>query len=211
MTDSTLVCAGKPLATARDQIRRYCGLPWSGGEPETWAYENFDLMPTGPDDLLGPPDYLAAAVIHPGFASAEMTFFRQDGGNEVCRAWLSVLPRDVDLADADEETLDHLTELSSLADGRWLSILSKVTHRKRPRLVPLFDRATVDRYRPITRQRGVAAWPSLVRALQADLATDENRQYFAGLRVELTPELMGPVPSDMRLMDIAVWMEAHAK
>ena len=70
MNDLTLVCAGRPIPGARDQIRRYCGLSWSGGEPETWAYEYFDSTPTGPDDLVGPPDLLASAALHPGFGQA---------------------------------------------------------------------------------------------------------------------------------------------
>ena len=72
------------------------------GFPSTGHIQDFDLAPTGPDDLLGPADYLAAAMVHPGFGSAEMAFFRQDGGNEACQEWLSGLPRGIDLANADE-------------------------------------------------------------------------------------------------------------
>ena len=211
MKELELMCAGRSVPNARDQIRRYCGLPWSGGEPETWAYEHFDLTSTGPDDLPGPPDYLAAAVIHPGFGNAEMAFFRSDGGAESCEEWLSDLPQQLDLADADEGTLAHLTGLSSLADGQWLSILSKVAHHKRPRLVPLFDRAIVDWYRPVTGHRGVAAWPSLVRAMHADLAMSANRRWLADVRNELSGELSGVVPSDLRLMDIGVWMTGRGQ
>ena len=211
MTDLTLVCAGRPVPDVLDQIRRYCGLTWSGGEPETWAYDNFDLMPTGPGDLPGPPDYLAAAVVHPGFGNAEMTFFRQGGGNEACEAWLSILPRDVDLADAHEETLDRLGGLSAVVDGHWLSITSKVAHHKRPRLVPLFDRAIVDWYRPVTGERGVAAWPALVRAMHSDLAMPDNRRWLALIRDELSRELRTAVPSNLRLIDIAIWMSGRVR
>jgi len=209
MVESTLECAGRAMPRARDLIRRYCGLPWSGGDPEIWAYEDFDALPTGPDDLLGPPDYLAAAVIHPGFGGAEMAFFRGGGGAAACEAWLTPLPRDVDLADTDEAILAHLAGLSGLADGKWLSILSKVAHRKRPRLVPLFDRAIVDKYRPVTGVRGIAAWPALVRAMHSDLAAADNRRFLDDLRSDLAGELDGPVPSDLRLLDIAVWMEGR--
>jgi hypothetical protein len=137
-----------------------------------------------------------------------MTFF--NGGAAVaCQQWLSHLPRDVDLADADKEILDHLIRLPEIGDGEWLSVLSKVAHHKRPRLVPLFDRAIVDRYRPMTGLRGIAAWPALARAMQADLANDENRGFLADVRDELAQELSGPVPSDLRLVDIAVWMDGR--
>jgi hypothetical protein len=81
-----------------------------------------------------------------------------------------------------------------------------VTHHKRPRLIPLFDRALVERYRKLTGVRGEAAWPSLVRTLRADLGLDGNRQFLKDVRAELTKELTGPIPSDLRLMDIAIWM-----
>ena len=209
MTTFTLVTAGRSIPEARDLIRRYCGLPWSGGEPETWAYEYYDSLPTTPNDVLGPPDYLGSAALHPGFGRKEMVFFRSSGGAEACELWLADLPRDVDLADADEKTVEHLTELSDLADGEWLSIMSKVTHHKRPRLVPLFDRAVVDRYRLVTGVRGVAAWPSLVRAMRVDLADQTNRAFLADVHDELTRELTGPVPSALRLLDIAVWMDGR--
>jgi hypothetical protein len=200
-----LECAGEPLPDARDQIRRYCGLTWSGGGPETWAYEYFDSTPTGPDDLVVPPDLLASAALHPGFGQAEMVFFNS-GGAEACQKWLSGLPRDVDLADADEQTITWLFDLLRISEGIGLSIVSKATHHKRPRLIPLFDRALVDRYRRTTGIRGEAAWPALVRSLRADLALEGNRRFLGDVRDEIARELRGPVPSDLRLMDIAIWM-----
>ena len=211
MSQPELVCAGRSVLNARDNIRRYCGLAWSGGDPEIWAYENFDLTPTGLDDLLGPADYLAAAVIHPGFGNDEMSFFRQAGGNEACEEWLSLLPRNLDLADAVEATLVQLGRLSEIQAGRWLSITSKVMHRKRPVLVPLFDRAVADWYRPVTGQRGIAGWPALVREMHSDLAAPANRSFLADVAVELSSELSGGAPSELRLMDIAIWMGSHAR
>ena len=104
-----------------------------------------------------------------------MAFFN-DGGTEACERWLAQQPKELDLADADDVVLNHLAGLPEIADGKWLSILSKVAHHKRPRLVPLFDRAIVDWYRPVTGQRGAAAWPALVRAMHSDLAKPDNRR-----------------------------------
>jgi len=208
MEPTELRCAGRPVPNARDQIRRYCGLPWSGGEAETWAYEYFDAVPTGPGDFAGPPDLLAAAALHPGFGRPEMTFFN-GGGAEACERWLAELPGDVDLADADDQTVDHLVRLPEIFEGGWLSIVSKVTHHKRPRLVPLFDRAIVDWYRPVTRVRGEASWPQLVVGIKADLGLGTNRRFLADLKVELDENLEGPTPSGLRLLDIGVWMSGR--
>ncbi len=210
MNDLTLVCAGKLIPGAQDQIRRYCGLSWSRGEPETWAYEYFDSVPTSKvDDLPGPPDLLAAAALHPGFGRSEASYFNSGGGAEVCQAWLAALPRETDLADADEPVLSQLSELPLITTGVGLSVVSKVAHHKRPRLVPLFDRAIVDWYRPITGLRGEAAWPALIRAMRADLAESSNRRFLADVRTELAGELEGPIPSELRLVDIAIWMHGR--
>jgi len=210
MSQSELMCGGRPVPDAHDNIRRYCGLAWSSGEPESWAYEYFDTVPTGPGDLPGPPDLLAAAALHPGFGRPEMAFFN-DGGAAACERWLAPLPSALDLADADEGVMSHLETLSEISDREWLSILSKVVHHKRPRLVPLFDRAITDWYRPVTGQRGVAAWPALVRAMHSDLALPDNRSWLAGVRKELVLELSGVVPSDLRLMDIGIWMSGRGE
>jgi hypothetical protein len=208
MNEVTLLCAGRAIAKARDQIRRYCGLTWSGGEPETWAYEYYDSIPTGPGDEITPADLLPSAALHPGFGRDEAVFFNT-GGAEACEGWLSGLPRDVDLADADEPTVESLTELPRISERIGLSIVSKVTHRKRPRLIPLFDRAVVDRYRQLTGLRGEAAWPALVSELRSDLSLEPNRQFFSEVKTEIASELDGPVPSDLRLMDIAIWMDGR--
>ena len=210
MTELNLVCAERPVPDAWDLIRRYCGLPWSGGGPESWAYDYFDTVPTGPGNLPEPPDLLAAAALHPGFGRPEMTFFNA-GGAESVERWLALLPSDLDLADADDGVLGHLATLAEISDGDRLSIMSKVAHHKRPKLVPLFDRAIVDWYRPVTGERGVAAWPALVRAMSADLAQPDNRRWLARVRGELESELSGAVPSDLRLLDIAVWMNARGR
>ena len=209
MVEKTLVCAGRPILNAQDQIRRYCGLPWSGGEPETWGYEYYDSAPTGPGDEITPADFLPSAALHPGFGRDEMVFFRQRGGSESCQQWLAALPQGIDLADADDLTLDHLSELPQISEGIGLSIVSKVTHRKRPTLIPLFDQAIVDWYRPITGLRGEIAWSALVHSISADLAIDGNCSFLADVRGELGAELTGLVPSNLRLVDIAIWMDGR--
>ena len=97
-----------------------------------------------------------------------------EDGSPVCLK-MSISPR---------LTSRPLTGWPSFPRSRWGSvspIVSKVTHRKRTRLIPLFDRAVMDRYRLVTGLRGEAAWPALVRALKADLALDENRLFLTGL------------------------------
>ena len=205
MTDvDVLVCAGRPIPEYSDHIRRYCGLPWSGGPQETWAFAYFEVVPSGPGDAIEPIDVLACAAMHPGLSRADLIFFAERAAE--LEAWLSELPAELDLADADEATTAHIATLPDLTGDVGLSLLSKVAHRKRPRLVPLFDRATSDWYRSVTGVRGVAGWTSLVDALRHDLDQANNRTVLAALGSELADALPAGPPSPLRLADIAIWM-----
>lgn len=190
-----LVCAGRLVPDAVDRIRRYCGIAWSGGGSEVWAYAYYDTLPTGPLNELGPADVLAASALHPGLSRADLEYF------VVARLrledWLAGLP-DVDLADAAEADVAGLRVLPTLTGGLVsLSLLTKVLHRKRPGLIPLCDRSVLDWYRPVTGARGEKAWPALLDALHADLANPDNDAVLA------------TAPSGirrLRALDIAVWM-----
>jgi len=137
-----------------------------------------------------------------------MLFFRS-GGGEALESWLSRLPREVDLADADESILEILGELPELSGTVGLEIGSKIAAHKRPRLIPIFGPALVDCYASLTGVVGEASWPSLLRFMQRDLALPVNRDFLKGVAEELAIELDGPVPSHLRMVDIAIWMESN--
>ena len=200
-----VICAGQLIEDFEDRVRRYCGLSWSGGEPETWAYHYYDGVPTGVGGIE-PIDVLACAAMHAGLSRAELTFFhRQKGAVE---DWLGALPDGLELADADDAIIRHLARLAVFhSDQVPLSLLSKVLHRKRPSLIPLFDRDLADWYRPIINWRGVAAWPTIVVTLRSDLAHPDTRRVLTEIQGRLRAELPGPVPSHLRLVDIGIWMK----
>ena len=199
-----LVCAGRTVEGHSDLVRRYCGLTWSGGPPETWAFRYYEGFQTSNGDVIDPSDLLACSALHGGFSRADLTFFFEQAS--ILEAWLAKIPDDVDLADADAYLLNEIASLSELTDMVGLSLLSKVAHRKRPRLIPLFDRAISDWYRPCTGLRGVAGWARLVAELHDDLGQPTNREVLSDLRSNLDCELRAAVPSALRLADIAIWM-----
>ena len=199
-----LICAGRTVEGHSDLIRRYCGLAWSGGPPETWAFRYYEEVPTRNGDVIDPFDVLTCGALHGGFSRADLAFFFEQ--KELLESWLIGIPDDIDIADADESLLREIASLPELTDEVGLSLLSKVAHRKRPRLVPLFDRAISDWYRPRTGLRGVAGWTRLVSELHDDLAQSGNRDVLSRLRSELAHELGSVVPSELRLVDIAIWM-----
>jgi hypothetical protein len=203
---NVLVCGDRSIPGYADNVRRYCGLTWSGGSAETWAFRYYEGVATCSGDAIEPSDVLACTALHPGLLHSDLAFFAERA--DALEAWLTTLPGDVDLADADDSTVAHVASLPDLTDEVGLSLLSKVAHRKRPRLVPLFDRAISDWYRPVTGIRGVAGWGKLVGALQQDLDEGNNRQVLADLHFELAGELETTLPSALRLADIAIWMSS---
>ena len=202
MNNIPIQVGGRDVPDALDRIRRYCGLTWSGGPPETWAYRYFDLVPSDLPDEVTPVDVLAAAGLHPGLSRSDLAFFvdRADGLSE----WLRSVPVDAELRTADSDLLARLDALVDFDDVS-ITLLSKVLHRKRPSLIPLLDRHIIDWYRPVTGERSATlAWSPIIRVMQQDLIADANGS-LAAIADALRPELASP-PSAIRLIDIAIWM-----
>lgn len=200
-----LVVGGRPVRRAWDNLLRYCGLPWSGEAPETWAYRYYDLVETEPD-LVGPVDVLAAAALHPGLSRADLTYFSDHA--ERLSNWVASLPRDVRLRDSSDDVIGQMAELTAWEDAPSVALLSKVLHRKRPELIPLVDRHVLDWYRPITGERSAAgAWRPLLEALRADL-DGENAVLLAIMKVELD-KMLRRGPSHLRMLDITIWMTSR--
>lgn len=211
-----LVLAGRRIKGADDSIRRYCGQRWSGGEPETWAFAYYDTVDTALADRIDPVDVLAAGALQRGLSRRDMMWFSAEGGAGrpmgAIAEWLVDIGRDATLGMADAKTLGRLEQLAAWEGRPGLALLTKVLHRKRPDLVPLVDRATLDWYRPITGQPADEAWPGLLRGLRDDLSpTGVNGGSvlaLAMLKVEIAAAT-GHWLSLLRLVDIAIWMDAH--
>jgi hypothetical protein len=210
--DLALAVGGRVVPDAIDVVRRYAGLDWSGGGPEVWAFQYFDRIPAVLDNVVSPVDVLCAASMHPGLSRDDLAFF-VDQKDELS-AWLDVVDPNLTLWDSDDRVLRNVESLASFEPAVTLSLLTKVLHRKRPRLIPLLDRHVVDFYRPITgERRPVLAWPGLLRAIRADLGSPELR-----LLVQTAAEMSGAMTrvgdADatiglLRFIDIAIWMSAR--
>ena len=194
--------AGRLLTGVRDKVRRYCGLAWSGGGVEIWAYHYYDAVETEPN-RLDPVDVLTAASLHPGLSHRDLAYFAENVA--LIEGWLADVPMDVDLADAGDDLVDLLAVPLGWPGAPTLTLLSKVLHRKRPQLIPLVDRHVLDWYRPVTGERtAVAAWRPLVEALRDDVGGD-NAAVLSALERDLRSELVA-LPSPLRLVDISLWM-----
>ena len=191
-------------------MRRYTGLPWSGGGDETWAWRFFDAVPDSVPDALQPIDVLAATALGAGPSPADLVWFWQQQGE--IDAFLQAVPAHAHLESAEERILARVRELPAIlipSTTVTLSLLTKVLHRKRPALIPLLDKAVLEQYRHLVPERGSgAAWPHLLDALRADLVL--NRQPLAQVAAALTPRLPTP-PSPLRIIDIIIWMASQSR
>ena len=201
-----IAIAGRRLDRAFDRISRYCGLAWSGGPPETWAFRYYDTIVTDPNTIV-PVDVVCTSALHPGISRADLAWFQDN--MTMLDEWLARVPNDdIGLSTADDDLLDHLAALATFDGAPSIALLSKVLHRKRPRLIPLIDRHIIDRYRPITGQRTPAsAWQPLLDALRADLTLD-NIIFLNTMALAIEEEAAIRL-SYLRLIDIAVWMDGN--
>ena len=200
----TWVLAGRPLYDVTDAIFRYCGLPWSGGEPETFAFPFYDAVVRAPGEPAGPIDLLTCVALQPTIVPKDLSWFYEEGFALLNR-WVDPLPLEADLIDADVRIIDHLCELPSLTDAVPLALLSKVAHRLRPRLVPLYEGTVGAHYRLKTGSRGESSWPRLVPEIANDLR--ENHQSILRTADRLGSHLGALTPSPVRLLDIVLFME----
>lgn len=215
MEELPLVVAGHMLPDPLDRIRRYCGLPWSGGPPETWAWNYYDAVPTDPDDNVTAIDVLCAAALHPGLSRTDLAFFRDQKMD--LSGWLADVPQDTRLWEASEPVIEHLISLPVRFPNVSAALLSKVLHRKRPHLIPLLDRHVVDWYRPLTGKRVMAdAWGPIIKAMRDDECDDKQRLLYsiAFVRIEGEISLLADTDHRQRLswiraVDIAIWMASR--
>lgn len=203
LSSVTVRIGGRPFEGGWDRVARYCGLPWSGGDDETWAFRYYDAVPSPRSDIVRPLDVLATGALHPGLTKSELTFFNDE--RDAITAWLEVLPEDQHLAGCEGDVLRHLAELATWDTPVSLQLLTKVLHRKRPKLIPLVDRHVVDWYRPVTGERSAtAAWPALLGAIREDL--DLPNVIFLHAMAAAVEEATFERLSTLRVIDIIIWM-----
>jgi len=203
-----LEVGGETIWFAYDQIRRYCGLPWRNGPPETWAWAYYDEVPTRDANVVDATDVLAAAALHPRLLAADLDGFAQHA--DLLSGWLSETPRQLHLADADDRMLEHLTTLA-----RWemfdLDLLTKVLHRKRPHLIPLHSPSTRAWYRwDESLLPTLDRWRHVLIDMRLDLTHQSNRLTLDRWATDLQLALGRPAHAlhkvtSLRLLDIAQW------
>jgi len=179
--------------------------------PKTSAYPAYDGYPGSPGDSVEPPDLLAVSLLNVSNNPIPVYY-----GLESLMGQMNERLDDPaiagDLAQADDETLEAIVRLFGVLEATptkyvRLTTLSKVLHRKRPELLPLFDDNIGYCYSqcegaPVPFQDGRShadyryAW---LKALQKDLAGQ------LPLWEEIAAMAPGPKITPLRALDIIGW------
>ncbi|MFJ4264659.1 DUF6308 family protein [Paenarthrobacter nicotinovorans] len=192
-------------------------------EAKTWAYDYlandkilsaypaYDGYPGSPTPSIGPQDLLAPALLNVS-QNPVPAYYGLEALMGPLNDRLEALPVDADLATAASDTISHLVNLFGVLDEQptkyvKLVTLSKVLHRKRPKLIPLFDAHiywcyTLRPDAPLPEQRGRSragyrtAW---LTAVQKDLQSQLEQWK------EIAAIAPGPQITPLRALDIIGW------
>jgi hypothetical protein len=200
----TVRVGGRDIPDGWDRLARYCGLPWSGGADETWAFRYYDSVPSRDPNRISATDVAAAAALHPGLTHRDLRSFHDQ--RPWLNRWLADLPDDIALTAADPDIAHHVAAISTWDTPIDIALLTKVLHRKKPKLIPIYDRAIADWYTPITGSgEGPRRWRSILATLRDD---DEftNQVVLSALAAGVSDEAFVRI-STLRVADILVWMQ----
>jgi hypothetical protein len=186
-----------------------------------WSYPAYDGYPGTPDSRqVGPQDLPAAGLLNAGQQPLK-TYYGFLNLLDVMNARLAHKDIKGRLEEASPETLEAITNLyaTHMDDPQpqvQLTKMSKVLHRKRPGLLPLFDLYVLRAYSyrgetprvappPPGKRPGkswVAAW---LPEVQTDLVAGMNHwQAIAAMA-------KGPAITPLRAMDMVTWRLIHEK
>lgn len=200
-----------PWDEAQRFVTRYLNTP-----SDHWSYPAYDAYPGGPDASLSEQDLFAPMLLNAGIRSLK-TYYALCGSLGTINERLAVVPDDVDLADATDEQLVDVAHLIGVIDGSaipgvQLTTYSKILHRKRPRLFPLYDAHIEHCYQhadhaPVPAVREHRTWSEFavlwLNAVRHDLKNPPVAESWKKLAA-LTPQ-GGQAISPLRAFDIVGW------
>jgi hypothetical protein len=178
-----------------------------------YAYPAYDLLVTNGDPTLVDGDLLAPVLMGVHIDPGRFSLLR-----EMMPALEAVadLP-EVSLEDADDDHVMCVAGLFGILDepryaGRGVrgTIVSKVLHRKRPDLVPIYDSRIFEAYTapgvlPRTLDR---SWQEFMRLLCTQMREDLQTEHDAFTALQLAAEEAGAPISKLRILDVLVWRAA---
>ncbi|MCW2606893.1 MAG: hypothetical protein JWO60_1586 [Frankiales bacterium] len=208
--DSLRLCAGTLVVEHPDQVLLDHVDPRNG-----YAVGAYDRLVTNGSAALVDGDLLAPTLIGAEVDRGRFLLLR-DLLPEL--AGIADLPP-VALQDADDDVVSQVADLFAVLDrapyaGKGVrgTIVSKVLHRKRPDLVPLYDSRIFESYTAPgallrTQDRG---WQEFMGALVRQMRDDLRGEEAAFAELERLAADAGAPLTRLRILDVLVWRTADA-
>lgn len=204
------LCAGTLLVEHPDEVLLDYVDPRNG-----YSYPAYDLLVTNGSPSLVDGDLLAPVLMGVHIDAGRFGLLR-----EMMPALEAVaeLP-DVSLQDADDDHVMCVAGLFGILDepryaGRGVrgTIVSKVLHRKRPDLVPIYDSRIFDAYTaPGVLPRSLdRSWQEFMRQLCSQMRADLQAEAAAFDELQEIAEDAGAAITKLRILDVLVWRAAAA-
>ena len=180
-----------------------------------YAYPAYDLLVTNGGPALVDGDLLAPSLIGAEVDRARFALLRELMPRITGVADLPAVP----IEDADDAVLSEVAGLFAVLDdapyaGRGVrgTILSKVLHRKRPDLVPLYDSRIFESYTaPGAIERSVhRTWRESMTMLLTQMRADLQAEEKAFDTLVATADAAGTPVTRLRALDVLVWRTAEA-
>jgi hypothetical protein len=208
--DAVTLCAGTLVVEHPDQVLLDYLDPRNG-----YAYPSYDTLVTNESAELVDGDLLAPALMGVDLDRARFRLLR-----DMLPALEGVadLPP-VALQDADDDHVLCVAGIFGMLDepryaGRGVrgTIVSKVLHRKRPDLVPLYDSRIFEAYTapgavPRSTDR---SWQQFMALLCMQMRADLRAEAPAFAELERLAAEQGAPVTRLRILDILVWRTAEA-
>lgn len=208
--DPIKLCAGTLLIEHPDEVLLDYVDPRNG-----YAYPAYDLLVTNGSPALVDGDLLAPVLMGVHIDAGRFGLLR-----EMMPALEAVaeLP-DVSLQDADDDHVMCVAGLFGILDepryaGRGVrgTIVSKVLHRKRPDLVPIYDSRIFEAYTaPGVLPRSLdRSWQEFMRLLCSQMRADLRAEAAAFAELQQVAEDAGAPITHLRILDVLVWRATGA-
>ena len=180
-----------------------------------YAYPAYDALVTNGSAQLVDGDLLAPTLIGVDIDASRYSLLRE------MLPWLEAvgdLPR-VRLQDADDDDIRCVAGVFGILDepryaGRGVrgTIVSKVLHRKRPDLVPLYDSRIFQAYTApgVVPRATDRSWQTFMTLLCAQMRSDLQRETDTLAELEALAAEGGTPVTQLRILDILVWRSAEA-
>ncbi|MDP9496919.1 MAG: DUF6308 family protein [Actinomycetota bacterium] len=204
------LCAGTLVVEHPDQV-----LLDHLDERNSWSYPAYDRMVTNGSAVLVDGDLLAPNLIGTAVDRDRFLLLRELMPR---LAGVADLPL-VALDEADDTVVERVAELFAVLDeapyaGRGVrgTILSKVLHRKRPDLVPLYDSRIFEAYTaPGAIDRSAhRTWGEFMGRLLRQMRTDLQAERAAFGVLQQVARGAGAELTRLRVLDVLVWRSAEA-